>query len=303
MRADRGWLRVLRIAAVLIGLPVLVYWASREQALNLRQGLHPLLLLGIGLSLVAAALFALRFRIMLVTVQIRLGFVDTLRMTLLSMFYYFFVPLAVGGDVTRFVKLKARDYGAMPVAAAIVLDHAAGFAGLMLLSAGVFTFERPLDVTLDTRTVAAVVALAGLIGALLFLRLRDHPTIRLRVLYDYALAHWRRFAAALVLSLVVHTLFAAAVFAGGRGWGIEITFPELLFVITTALMFQALPLNVAGVGAAEVAGTGLYVAIGLPLSAAVLLSSLPVIYRLIAGIIGGAWDLLPHPVPPTAGGA
>ena len=95
------------------------------------------------------------------------------------------------------------------------------------------------------------------------------------------------------VSLIMHLLFASGVYLGSLGWHIPISWPDVLFVVATSLMFQAIPLNVAGVGATEMAASGLYLAIGLPLPAALLLTSLPVLFRLLAGVIGGVWDLLP----------
>ena len=58
-----------------------------------------------------------------------------------------------------------------------------------------------------------------------------------------------------------------------------------------------MPVSVLGVGGAELAGTGLYLALGLPAAAAVLLSSIFYSYRLVMALMGGPWDLLPLPHP------
>jgi hypothetical protein len=52
---------------------------------------------------------------------------------------------------------------------------------------------------------------------------------------------------------------------------------------------------VLGAGTAELAGAGLYLALGLPGAAAVLMTSLFYSYRLIMALLGGLWDLLPEP--------
>ena len=86
-------------------------------------------------------------------------------------------------------------------------------------------------------------------------------------------------------------LLAAAVHTGGGALGIEIAYLEILFVLTASLIFQAVPVNVGGVGVADVAGTGLYVALGLALPAAILLVSVMYFYRIAIAIVGGLWEL------------
>jgi len=73
---------------------------------------------------------------------------------------------------------------------------------------------------------------------------------------------------------------------------LEIGFWHILFVLSAASVFQAVPANVAGIGPAEVAGTGLYLALGVSWPAAVLLVSLLFSYRLLVAVIGGTWELL-----------
>ena len=49
---------------------------------------------------------------------------------------------------------------------------------------------------------------------------------------------------------------------------------------------------VAGVGAGDVAGTGLYLALGLSMPDALTLVSLLYCYRLAMAAVGGLWELL-----------
>ena len=85
-------------------------------------------------------------------------------------------------------------------------------------------------------------------------------------------------------------LLAAALALPAQAWGLDITYRELLFVLAASSLLSAVPINVAGIGAAEIAGTGLYIALGLSSREAVLLVSLMYCYRLLFAVLGGLWD-------------
>lgn len=283
----------LRIAVLTGGVPVLIYWALSEQALGLEQGFGVTLAAGIVLSQLAIVVYACRFRTSLTIVGIQLGVLETLRINTLSLFYQFFVPMSVGADITKLVKLKARRHRSVASVSGIVLDHFVGLLGLLLLAGTVMAWRRPLALNVDVGIVVVLtvvlMVLAGL-AAVFWVRRRRFA---LRELVQIMSNARLRLAAAMALALLMHVLMAAAIYVASLGWGLPIGYTDILFVMTTALIFQAVPVNIAGLGLTEVAGTGLYVALGVPLAGAVLLVSLLYVYRLLAAIIGGLWDLLP----------
>ncbi len=285
------WLNALRLAVLGIGIPTLIYWAVREQAIDWSDGWTLSLLAGIALAQAAFAIYALRFRTVMHMAGIELAYVDALRIAFMSFFYQFFVPLSVGGDVSKFVTLRMRAHGAVPVAGGIVFDHFIGLGTLALLTATLFVWRRPLAVD-ATLWLAAALMLTLMLGVgFAALRYHRREAVALDALPGLIARHRLGALAAFALSLTMQCVFALAVFVGSRQWGIEIAYLDLLFVQAIALIFQAIPLNLGGVGATEIAGTGLYVALGLPLPAAVLLVSLLYVYRLVSAVIGGVWDL------------
>ncbi|CAN0504062.1 unnamed protein product, partial [Phaeothamnion confervicola] len=104
------------------------------------------------------------------------------------------------------------------------------------------------------------------------------------------LAHKRDAALALAWSVAMHALLAGAVYVGSLGWGLALTYWQVLFVLASASVLQAVPASLLGIGVADVAGTGLYVALGLSLPDALLLVSLLYCYRLLAAVLGGLWE-------------
>ncbi len=295
----RRILTIARIAALALGLPLLLWWLAREAALA--QVPAGDLALGVGLSLFSMLLYALRLRRVLAVVGIAVGRRETLRLALLSMFYHCFVPFALGADLTKFVKLRARDHATHAIAGAIVLDHAIGATSLTALAAASWSQLAipgvPLLPLLGGSLVLA--ALLALVGLLLAARLR--PSRDLRGVLAHARRRWPLLAGALALSLTMHALLATAIWVASRDWGLALDFTRVLAVFSASALFQSVPVSVLGVGGAELAGAGLYLALGLPAAAAVLMSSIFYSYRLVMALVGGLWDLWPVRGPEPVG--
>jgi uncharacterized membrane protein YbhN (UPF0104 family) len=289
--STRRCLTGIRIAALGCGLPLIVWWAAREA--TLAGGWHAGLVPGIVLSQIAMLVYALRFRSVMRLVGIDLGVLETLRIATLGLFYQCFVPFAAGADLTKFLKLKARDHATAPVATGIVLDHLIGFVVLALLAAVSFARYRPIEMTVDpARSLIALLAIVGLTVAVGRRLVRRHLTA-IRPVYGLVAGQRRRIATAVLLAGVMHVLIAGAVWSAASSFALPIDYPTVLFVLSAASLFQAIPAQLFGIGIAEAAATGLYVAVGLSPVAALLLTSVLVGYRLLMALIGGLWDLWP----------
>ena len=108
----------------------------------------------------------------------------------------------------------------------------------------------------------------------------------------HCVLHQKQLVLALACSLLMHLLIAAAVFCGALHWQIEISYLQVLFVLTGAFLFQMVPINLVGVGAIEIAGAGLYLAVGLTMSQAISLVSLLYCYRILIALVGGLWEFV-----------
>ncbi len=290
----RGRLALLRLGFVSVGVLALVFWSSHEIGLHGGRLWQWSLLPGALLCAASVLIYALRFQCVMRVFDVRLGTVQALRISTLGLFYQCFLPLSAGGDLTKFIKLRGLAPGnrLLFTASGIVFDHALGLACLLLMAA-VLALTRPaVRSAIDPATALFALLLVVLLAWLLVHRFvrpltgRDAVVARL-------FSHKRNLLVALALSLLMQCLTAAAVYAGSRGWHIEIGYFDVLFVLTVSFVVQAIPFNLVGVGAADVAGAALYIALGLPPAAAVLLVSLLYIYRLLTAALGGLWDLVP----------
>ncbi|MSQ67228.1 MAG: hypothetical protein EXR83_03400 [Gammaproteobacteria bacterium] len=292
---QRRWLARARTLLLVCGLSVLLLWAMRERAL-LRW--DPQLLVGLLLSQLSMVAFSQRFRAVMRLAGLALGWLETLRILSLAVFYHCFVPLSVGSELTKFLKLRAAapTHRAGTLAAVLVVDHAVGFVALLGVALSLLVWRAPLGPVLGARPVLLGGAALVLV-TLLVLRAAHRRGCLPRAAQDALRALPARRAAGvhvlhgLAWSLVTIGLLAAAVVVGSAGWHLPIAYPEVLFVLASAGIFQLLPLNVAGVGAGDLAGVGLYLALGLSSTQALMLVSLLYGYRLAMAMVGAAWAL------------
>ena len=282
-----------KIALAPVGVAALLYWASQHGTVTLNAELS-LLLIGATLTLLSVFPFSLRLREVLKLIDYQISELEIVRIQTQSMFYYFFVPLSVGTEVSKFAKLKnlRPGVGSKQIASTILLDHFVGLVVLILLSIGLFLAIDPVVVQFNQTTIYWLFgggALAGIFGWM-YLRTKN-PFIVKSILAAIG-GNKRKLALAGSYSLIMHLLIAGAVTAGAINWHIDISYLEVLFVLTGAFLFQMIPISLIGVGAIEIAGTGLYLAIGLTISEAVSLVSLLYCYRILIALVGGVWEFV-----------
>ncbi len=282
--------RVTRAGVTLGGVALLVNWVAHERALNFATT-WPALLLGLFLSQLSFACYAGRFRAVMRIVGVDLVPMQALKLSARALFYHCLLPLSVGNDLTRFALCRAAApaVSARLIAGGIVLDHSVGtfvlwllvsVLGWRLLPAAEFSWQTWCGLSLlGLLTIGTL----RYWGCRLWQRLAEWRA-RLR-------HHWPLVLQALALSLLMQGLLAAALYSGAQAWNIHLSYGEILAVLATSGLLQILPFNLGGLHLGDVAGTGLYVALGLPLSDAILLGSLLVCFRLLMAVLGGCWDL------------
>ena len=289
-------LGVVKAVGILAALAALCVWLGRERASAL---LGWPLFAGLGLSWLSMVAYALRFRAVMAAAGFTVGFVPSLRLLTLSVFVHFFVPMSVGAEMTKFLRLRALSPGRgnLAQAGALALDHAVGFLALLAMTLGLLAWRDPLGFGRAWPLgLAAGLPLGGLLAARVA-RGSARLGERLQALRARLGQHKVSLSQGLAWSVAMHALLASAVFVGARDTGIALAWPELLLVLTSAGMLQLLPVNVAGIGAGEVAGTGLYLALGLPMPDALTLVSLLYCYRLAMAAVGGLWELVGGSAP------
>ena len=175
-------------------------------------------------------------------------------------------------------------------AAGIVLEHLLGLIALVSIASVLFAWLRPFALEVDGALLALSALTVVALAAWVLLRRQRRAGLNGRQLLARLGAHKCDAALALAWSVLMHALVVGAVYVGSLGWGLALSYWQVLLVLASASVLPAVPASLVGIGVADVAGAGLYVALGLSLPDALLLVSLLYCYRLLAAILGGLWE-------------
>lgn len=294
----RRGLMLLRVSLAVTGLGLL-FFSLRGELAALPQAEGVRVLISLVLTLGAFCCYAGRFRTVMRLVNLDLPPLHALRLTASASFYQAFVPLSVGGDLTRFALCTAAAPGMSrrKIAGGIVLDHLLGSLALLLLVMP-WVLDRLAG---EGLWLGATVLGAGLLPILVLSTLRGlrHRTRRmlspLRTRVPDTLY-------ALAFSLGMQLLLAVAVWNLARMWAIEIAFLDVLGVVACGGLLQVVPVNVGGLHLGDLAGGALYILHGLSLPQAALLATSLYCLRATVAILGGMWDLTQARRPTAPGG-
>lgn len=253
-----------------------------------------LLLAALAVNQIALCLFALRMRLVLRIFSIRISYFQSLRIHLQSMLYYFVVPMTVGLEAARFAKIKNRlgdKVQAVNLGSALVGDRLIGALAAVIWAIALLPV---ISIRLVVqRSWKMPLVLVGLACAGIVLLALLHGRVRFYVRELVRLFHAGRSVLyfSLIIALLTNFFFSLAVYLAVRGADLQMTFIQVLFAISAALLFIVIPLSFAGVGPAEAAGVGIMAGMGIPLEQAAIFALLAYFARLVAAFEGGAWEL------------
>ncbi len=283
---------------VYLGLSGAIQWQSLWGLLLRWQ----VTLAALVLLWVDVVLMAWRLAVLLKPRGFYLSLHSALRLTLIGIFFNFFLPGSTGGDVIKvFYAAQGNRGRRTEVATVILLDRAVGMFALLLLPlllAPLFPqLIRSMAVLRDLLRLAAVLALIMLAGLLVCFSSRVRNSRLLAWIFqklpggayfetvlDTVHRYRRSFGnlvAVLMIALVTHllatgvTLLAAhATNPTGLAW-------EMVELIPLGHLANTLPLTPGGLGVGEAAFEALYVRAGFSGGAETLLG-----WRLLSLVIG-----------------
>ncbi len=281
-----------KIPVITLGITVLLVTTANVNHTSLLDAMNIKVFFGFFLSQIALLLYSQRFRLVMKSTGIVLGSIEALRINTLAVFYQFFVPLSVGADLTKFIKLKRSHNSPGRRVGSIILDHVVGICALVTLSIFLLVIRKPTFEQLNFENYESFIALT--IFSILVLSIIYQPTITkyTKKVLSEVKEKWPLIFMAFCFSIIMHITLAAGVFIGSQGVGLNVPYLDILFVLSVSMIVQSIPISLLGVGAPEIAGTAMYTAIGLSIPVALLLVALLYSYRLITSVIGGLWELL-----------
>ena len=229
---------------------------------------HGWLLVGLLLVGVVPTLQAARWLWLMRCRGLDPGYGQSLRLTLVGMFFNFSLPGMTGGDVVK-AYYAAKGSGRHAVAVmSVVFDRIAGLMGLVVLAAvaGLLVLDEPLAARVTVGVWVALLAL--LLGGHLYLsrRLRRWlapvsramtkltPTRVLKRVDDAAAAyrdHLPVVYGAGALSLPVHVAQMTATGLAGQALGMDTSLVLLIAVLPVVFFAGAMPISYQGLGVME----------------------------------------------------
>lgn len=287
-----------KLALVLVALAVLVHWALTQLKPAAGGAETPRLAIegviaAVLLNQAALVAAALRLRATLAAFRVRITPGQALAIHLRSLFYFFFVPLSVGLEMSRYIDIRRIDptVSTRTLVVVLLLDRVLG------LVAAVAALVALAAVVLPARVWAAIhwgwigIGLAVLaVGAGLVLA-RQGWRARVVELLRALRVGSVRLVIPVLLSLLALALVCASVYvvAAASGWGAG--FSQVSFALSASLLGMALPVSLFGATLGEPTGVGVMALLGLGSALAVMLVSLAYVGRLLGAMQGAALEL------------
>lgn len=253
-------------------------------------------MVGLLVSQVSVFVCAVRLLFVIRACGRRASLAAIYRVHLRSLFYFVFVPFSIGADVAKLAMLSTffperREHAL----AAVISDRFLGFLTFVLISLLAFipTSRTLVEGLGIVRGYAVVGAVLFLVGAAFFVMSKVRSRgLRERIEAFLAAArHSSRWVGtASVYSILMQLFMCTAVYVAAVSFRISIPWSHVTFVVSSAMLFQIVPVSVAGIGAAEVVAVGLYLAVGLARADAILLASTAFTYKLFTAMIGGTLE-------------
>lgn len=289
------------VAAILLKLvivPAGLIWlvshllSSRELGTMLDDPVS--LILAFLVNQTAVVLFAIRMRLVLSAFGVKLSFIESLRIHLQSMFYYFALPMTVGLEMARFLKIRAipanRDVPVLTLTTALFTDRLVGAFIAFMLSLVLWPFiefDRLSSHGISGSFWIAISLVLAVATSVFVYRNRQRLITAVALWQGRLLMLFR----GLITGCLVHLLFCLAIYIAARGIGIPVPAEQLAFIISAAMIFIVIPVSFAGAGGIEVGGMAIAFSLGLTIEESAAITLLGYLARIIVSIEGGIWEV------------
>jgi len=289
---------VAKLALVLVGLVLLVRWAlaglaAADGGTGTTRFAPMGLLFAVLLNQAALVAAALRLRATLAAFRVQLSPAQAMAIHLRSLFYFFFVPLSVGLEVSRYLDIRRVDprVPAKTLVLVLLLDRVLGLVAALaaLTTLAYVVLPASFWTAVDARWLASAGAAALVLGGLALLRRpwRERAIELLRALRVGSV----RLLLPVLLSLLALALVCASVYVVAVASGWDAGFAQVSFALSASLLGMALPVSLFGATLGEPTGIGVMALLGLPSALAVILVSLAYVGRLLGAVQGAALEL------------
>lgn len=292
-RLPRGLIFV-KMLLVLAGLGVLLHWAGASLPEEVPGVTPTAVVLALLLNQASLYVAALRLRATLVAFDIRISHAQSQLIHLRSLFYFFFVPMSVGLEISRFMAIRrlAPDTATRPLVIALLIDRILGMTAALCATLALAALVLPRSASVKIEGIWILIGLLAAVGAGLALFL--HQPLRRQVMdiLGAVASRAHRLMLPALLGFVTLALVAASAYAFAVASGISIGWWSMLFALSASILGMAIPISLLGAGLGEVFGVGILALLGLTPAAALLLAAVIYCGRLIGAMQGAVIELL-----------
>jgi uncharacterized membrane protein YbhN (UPF0104 family) len=251
------------------------------------------------------ALAGLRFKLLLDPVQ-QLSLRKHVAYYYCAYYFNLVLPSSLGGDGVRFVFLSRHGIAKSQSATALVAERVLGIFSLVFVCGISALFAALPPEAERTVFVAVAVALAGLIGLSVLVRLAARLAIKSETVSKIAAALAElgrptpRLAAAFAISVIYQAVGVLLTVMAACAFRIDVTALQIFAFVPLIWFLTMVPLSLGGLGVREAGFVYLFGTIGVAEGAALLLSLGTYAGLVAAGAVGGIVLLFQARLLPSA---
>jgi hypothetical protein len=290
---------MIRWTGTLVSIALFLWLISRQDWSQTWESLvsAPFWLLPVVLGLYFSGMVmnAFRWNLLLRAQEIKIPFLETLKIVITGAFASNFLPSTIGGDTVRIVSLiKFNATWSISVASVVIDRFLNVFATLTLLPFSFFVFGTPaalLQNLAASRAPGWLMSGAGLAAGRL-----DRWVTKLSAVIGRLwriLQIWISHPGVLILSFALSWLSTFVVFFAiwvlAHGLGMSVALYQVLGVMALTYLVSMLPISINGYGLREVAVTTLYMQLGATLEQASTLAVITRFMLLLEALPGALW--------------
>jgi uncharacterized membrane protein YbhN (UPF0104 family) len=280
------WFKKIHTTLVVIGLFALIYNLRTNSSIDITSKWGLLVGAGFLISQISFYVYSWRFRRVASLMAIQLSAVDSLRLNMQGLFYHFFLPFSAGADFAKFFKLKMHQNSKQLRLRAIILDHSVGVFSLLLIATFLLSYkEPPFEYPQMNYLISAGICLTIL--TIIVVWKKYFVSIK-----KFFIINIPEIVAIFASSVAMQTLLSLAIWVASLDLGMNISYMDVLFVMSLSMIFNAVPVHFLGIGLTEIMGSALYISIGLSPVEAIQMVSFLYVFRLTTAVMGGGWEFL-----------
>ena len=303
--------RLLRWAGTLLSSALFVWLIARQDWARtwdrLAQSPVWILPLVFALYFLGQVLNSLRWANLLRAQELKVPFVEVLKMVLTGAFASNFLPTTIGGDTVRVISLLRFNASWGVSVASVVMDRFLNVLAMFtILPFSFLVFGDPAEFFQKIRGLQPVgPALAGIglangLGGKWTAKF-SRWIGRIRQIMAAWVQHPRVLLGSFALSWASSFVIFIAIWILARGLGMPVSLYQVMGVMALSYSINLLPISINGYGVREIALTTLYVHVGATLEQASTLAVVTRFILLLEALPGALW--LPSAVPSINGGA